>query len=571
MSEKDAGNTLSRRGLVKVASTGAAAAAIAAGTAIGRAAAAVPDHWDHETDIVVIGYGGAGACAAIAAADGGAQVIILEKQTQAKHYPNTRMSGGLFHSPGVDGDKAALKQYAIALMSGENLPWKLEGEQPELSDELSTAYAERAPDNLPFMKRIDPDFNPVRAGGAAFPNFPGARESGYRVYVSSYLGKNDDVPTIDKPKNEKMNGEAYFACLTFGVSNRKSISVMYETPAARLVANDAGEVIGVVAKQAGKEITLKARKAVILTAGGYEYNMAMRKAFLEGPGVDGWAFYGTTFNTGDGIEMALKVGAGMIKAGKAASRMITAVPIRVNGLRIGCITDSVGTPNSIVLDNYGKRFCDEVLITIDPSRYFFYKEAVKFDVVKLDYPRNPGWMIFDETLRARQCITAQGLSTAGFGFIEWHKDNLDAIEKGWILKGQTPQELVAKIKAHSDNRKLLNENDAVSAIGKWNAACAAGKDEEFGRKADAKSVINNPPYYAVPLYAGGPNTKGGIAANAKREVLDWEAKPIPRLYSAGEISSVFKFVYQGGGNLTECIVFGRIAGENAAQLKPWSM
>jgi 3-oxosteroid 1-dehydrogenase len=569
MSDKDSRKTLSRRGLVTAASTGIGAMALA-GAAAGRAAAAAPERWDSEADVVVIGYGGAGACASIAAADAGASVILIEKQTQAKHYPNTRMSGGLFHSPNADGDRAALKQYALALMSGENLPWKLEGEQPELSEELSTVYAERAPDNLPFMKRIDPDFNPVRAGGAAFPTFPGARESGYRVYVSSYLGKNEDVPSITKPKNEKMNGEAYFACLSHGVSSRKNISVMYETPAVRLVTGDKGEVIGVIAKQGDKEIAMKGKRAVIITSGGYEYNMAMRKAFLEGPGVDGWAFYGTTFNTGDGIEMALHVGAGMTKAGKAASRMITAVPIRVNGLRIGLITDSVGAPNSLVLDNYGSRFTDEVLITVDPSRYFFYKEAIKFDVVKLDYPRNPGWMIFDETLRARQCITAQGLSTAGYGFVPWQKDNLDAIEKGWILKGNTLAELAAKIKAHGDNRKLLNEQALVDAVTKFNGYCANGKDEQFGRKLDAKGTIDKPPYYALPLYAGGPNTKGGITANVKREVLDWYGKPIPRLYSAGEISSVFKFVYQGGGNLTECIVFGRIAGENAAQQKPWA-
>jgi 3-oxosteroid 1-dehydrogenase len=567
MSKTDERTSLSRRGLVKAGGIGAAALA---GAVAGPAAAAMPDKWDKEADVVIVGYGGAGACAAIAAADAGASVILLEKQTEAKHYPNTRMSGGLFHSPNTDGDRAALKQYALALMSGENLPWKLEGEQPENSDALSTAYSERAPDNLPFMKRVDPEFNPVRAGGAAFPDFPGARESGYRVYVGSYLGRNADVPTITKPKNEKMNGEAFFACLTHGIANRKNISAMFETPAARLVTTDKGEVIGVVATQGGKEINVKARRAVVITSGGYEYNMAMRKAFLEGPGVDGWAFYGTTANTGDGIEMALHVGAGLTKAGKAASRMITAVPIRVNGLRIGLISDSVGTPNSIVTDNYGSRFADEVLITIDPSRYFFYKEAIKFDILKLDYPRSPGWMVFDETLRARQCITAQGLSTAGFGFVPWQKDNLDAIEKGWILKGNTLEELAAKVKAHGDNRKLLNEAAFVAAVKKYNASCMNGKDEDFGRKVDAKGVIDKPPYYALPLYAGGPNTKGGISANVKREVLDWKGQAIPRLYTAGEISSVFKFVYQGGGNLTECIVFGRIAGENAAAQKPWT-
>ena len=107
----------------------------------------------------------------------------------------------------------------------------------------------------------------------------------------------------------------------------------------------------------------------------------------------------------------------------------------------------------------------------------------------------------------------------------------------------------------------------AAGSGEVQPVCAQGKDEEFGRRLEAAGVINKPPYYALPLYAGGPNTKGGISANAKREVLDWQGKPIPRLFTAGEISSAFKFVYQGGGNLTECIVFGRVAGENAAAEK----
>ena len=565
MSDADNPARVSRRDLVKASV--AAGAVTVAGASV--AEAAVPKKWDLEADVVVVGFGGAGACASIGAADAGAKVILLEKQGKPKHYSNTRMSGGIFHSPIPEGDKKALKDYAKAMFSGENIPGKLEGEQPEVSDELAALFSERAVDNLPFLMRLDPEFKPGRLGGAAFPNFPGAKESGYRTYRSSYIGKSVYESTIDKPKNQKMNGEAFFACLQFGVESRKNIRVVYDTPASRLVTNDAGEVLGVIATQAGKPIAVKAKRAVVLTCGGYEYNMAMRKAFLEGPGVDGWAFYGSPFNTGDGIEMALKVGAGLMKAGKAASRIITAVPIRVNGLRMGLITDSVGAPNSIVVDNYGKRYENEVLVTIDPSRYFFYKAAVQFDIVKLDYPRTPSWMVFDETLRARRCITSQGISTAGYGFVPWAPDNLDAIERGWILKGDTLEELAAKIKAHGDNKGKLDEAAFVRAVAKFNESCAAGKDEEFGRKVDAAGTITKPPYYALPLYAGGPNTKGGISANARREVLDWAGKPVPRLYTAGEISSAFKFVYQGGGNLTECITFGRVAGENAAKLKAW--
>jgi succinate dehydrogenase/fumarate reductase flavoprotein subunit len=147
---------------------------------------------------------------------------------------------------------------------------------------------------------------------------------------------------------------------------------------------------------------------------------------------------------------------------------------------------------------------------------------------------------------------------------------MDAINRGWILKGDTIEKLAAKIKAFAENRKLMVADNLAKTVVKYNDACKKGKDEEFDRKAASLGPIDAPPYYALPLYAGGPNTKGGIAANAKREVLDWRNKPIPRLYTAGEISSALKFVYQGGGNLTECIVFGRIAGKNAAALKPWA-
>jgi predicted oxidoreductase len=87
---------------------------------------------------------------------------------------------------------------------------------------------------------------------------------------------------------------------------------------------------------------------------------------------------------------------------------------------------------------------------------------------------------------------------------------------------------------------------------------------------DARVELSHPPRDFVRLRSarrGGPNTKGGIAANAKRQVLDWDGRPISRLYSAGENSSAFEFVYEGDANLTECIVFGRIAGRNAAEEK----
>ena len=82
--------------------------------------------------------------------------------------------------------------------------------------------------------------------------------------------------------------------------------------------------------------------------------------------------------------------------------------------------------------------------------------------------------------------------------------------------------------------------------------------------------IQAPPFYAAELFPAFTNTQGGPRRNEKSQVLDTDRKPIPRLYSGGELGSIYSYHYQGGGNILECIVFGRIAGENAAAEEPWA-
>jgi succinate dehydrogenase/fumarate reductase flavoprotein subunit len=292
----------------------------------------------------------------------------------------------------------------------------------------------------------------------------------------------------------------------------------------------------------------------------------MRKAFLDGPGVEGWAFYGTTENTGDGIEMALKVGAALTKVGKIAGRVICAIPERRHGLKIGLNTSGVGKPNEIVVDNYGKRYASERRITKDPSRYIFYKEALLFDTVDLVYPRIPSWMVFDEKMRSSGPVVR--VASATYNSVDWGDDNIKAIEKGWVIKADTVEELGEKIRNHPENRGLMAPDALAETVKQFNGYCKDGKDPDFDREPSSLGPVEKGPFYAIPLYPGGPNTKGGLRSNARREVLDWEDQPIPRLFTAGEISSAFQFVYQGGGNLAECITFGRIAGRNAAAQTP---
>ena len=524
---------------------------------------------EYQADVVIIGFGSAGGCAAIEARDFGAEVVILEKQPEDTHYSNTRMSGGGFHSPDPSGDFDSLKAYAKAMFSGDNLPDKLEGDQSEFADELSELWAKYAPQNAAFMRGLDPGFQAVVSAAAAFPEFPGAAKSGYACVRSTYTGKYDEDAiagrTKDSAKSTKQSGEAFHACMLTGVQSR-NVPIHYGVSATELILDDAGAVVGVRAQRGSQPVTYRARRAVIIACGGYEYNQRMRKAFLDGPGLEGWAFYGSPANTGDGIRMAMRVGAALARVGSIAGRVICAVPERRHGLRIGMNTSGVGKPNEIVVDNHGHRYASERRITKDPSRYIFYKEALKFDTVTLTYPRIPSWMVFDSVMMRRGPVVS--VAAAAYNGLDWGEDNMNALRNGWILSGDTLEQLAQRIREHTDNRGKMDTAALSEAIEKWNRYCAAKHDPDFEREVATMGPVSEPPYYAIPLYPGGPNTKGGLRADAQRRVLDWDDRPIPRLYAVGEICSVFQFVYQGGGNLAEGIAFGRVAGRNAATERP---
>ena len=521
--------------------------------------------WDHEFDVVIVGFGGAGACAAIEAHDAGANVVLVEKQHENHHYSNTRMSGGGYHSPDPKGDREALKAYARAMFSGDNLPWRFQGDEVEYAEGLAELWAEYAPQNRDFMCSLDPEFISEFNGEALYKEFPGADKSGYRLAGSSYVvdrEKTGIMTSPESPKYQKVIGEAFFACLLNGVNSR-GIPIHYETRAMRLLHDLDGVLVGVMAEQSGKAIYYRAKKAVILTSGGFEYNKNLRSAFLEGHGIDGWAFYGSVDNTGDGIIMGLESGAALSKVGSAAARLITSFPdLRANGLRIGIDITAIGREHAIVVDNSGRRFINERDNSMNPMRYINYKSALVFDTHRAVFPRIPSWFVFDETIRTRKSII---LGTVMYHGITWSDDNHEAIEKGWILKADTIRELADKIKEHPDNLGQMDADSLCDSVIRFNGFCASGEDKDFQREKETLMAVETPPFYALPLFPGGPNTKGGLKANEKRQVVDWKGSVIPRLYAAGEIASAFKYVYQAGGNVAECIVFGRVAGLNAAK------
>jgi len=109
-----------------------------------------------------------------------------------------------------------------------------------------------------------------------------------------------------------------------------------------------------------------------------------------------------------------------------------------------------------------------------------------------------------------------------------------------------------------------------STVEHWNSLCDGGEDKDFRRPPKTMMPIETPPFYAMEAWPIVSNTQGGPVHDPMQRVLDAMGKPIPRLYAAGEITSIFGHLYLEAANITECFVGGRIAGNNAAAQKPWA-
>lgn len=151
-----------------------------------------------------------------------------------------------------------------------------------------------------------------------------------------------------------------------------------------------------------------------------------------------------------------------------------------------------------------------------------------------------------------------GLPALGYnrGKYSWSKDNGAEISRGWIAWGSSLRDLAEKIG--------VNPPALENTITEYNRACEGGEDP-LGRPKDKLNPLGPGPYYAMKLWPCLLNTQGGPRRNVKAQVLYPDGTPVPRLYGAGELGSLFGFLYQGAGNISECLAFGRIGGREAAK------
>lgn len=489
--------------------------------------------FDLEADIVVVGFGGAGASAAIAARRLDCSVIVLEKL--AVGGGNTAVSAGNFIIPS-DAQKAF-----------EYLSKTFEMGCSEMDEPAVRRFCQEAAATKDFFAGLDPSIELEVAGHANFPHLPHA-----------------EVITKYHVKGPKTGGINLFTTLRKWVE-KLGAQVLYETPAMELVAKD-GAVVGVLARHQQKDILIKARKGVILCTGGYECDAQALAEYCQASRV---LSLGTPANTGDGLRLAQTVNAGLWHMRSYSCPLGMQVP----GLN-SALPFLPMTPGYVWINQFGKRFANEADVDFHSCLY----SVNSFDPVAHCYPAIPCWAVFDETARLSGSLTHQRF---GYGAViegyAWSADCSREIEAGVVKKADTLEELARIIG--------VDGSSLCASIERWNAFVERGCDEDFGRRMHKplsekdslagltprrlSAPISKPPFYAVELYPALLNTQGGPRRNEFSQVLDRAGRPINRLYAAGELGSLWGTVYQGSSNVAECLACGRIAARHAAALCAW--
>jgi len=489
--------------------------------------------WNYQADVVIVGYGAAGANAAIAVHDAGAEVLILEKMPIAGG--NSGVSAGAMLIPENLADAIP---YYRALSFGT------------VDEDLIRGFAEAMVGIPDLLTRLGAEFTILRRDPPYFPTL-----------LNSHVRRIQFNPT----------GLAGFKFLSDLVEKR-GIKIMFKTPVKALIQTPkAKEIIGVEAESAGKKIYIGAKKGVVLACGGYEYNSEML-GYFNSPGLTESIYpWGNPGNTGDGIKMALEVGAALWHTASIEwGGLCAKAPSKEFGMAIGLgMGRSMPEGSFIFVNKYGKRFMKENKNLIHRKEPL---EIICFDHERAEYPNLPAYIIFDESYRRKGPIACtlkffEGLWGGPVGYpmihkvYEWSNDNSMEIEKGWLIKADTITDLAMKIK--------VDPVGLEETVKKFKSYSVGGKDPEFDRPGDSLAPLEAPPYYAVELALTLINTQGGPKHNRHCQVLDFHNNPIPRLYAAGELGSFFGFLYQGGSNYPEAWAFGEIAGKRAAAEKPF--
>ncbi|MFT3864341.1 MAG: FAD-binding protein [Solirubrobacterales bacterium] len=477
-------------------------------------------------DVLVVGFGPAGAAAAIAAHDAGRSVLVIEKT--AAGGGNALYSGGfLFDVP--DPDAAA---HVDALSFGRTprqvIDAYVEGLHG-LDDWLHGLGAE--------TEVFAPPPARLPASFPSWPHFPAADQITYRV-VSGGEGRR---------------GEALWDALAKAVAER-DIEIAYETEARKLLRDDSGRVTGLVVAERGNKPPHRdglspqptseiAAGAVILATGGFEGDPDLADAYLPlGPTYP----VGHAANTGDGLRLAGEAGAALWHM----YGFFGWFSFRTPDFPAPFAIDFFG-PSFLFVDAEGRRFGDETGYEVHDR----LRVLQNYLPDRENRPKLPSYAIFDDA--ARLAGPLNGLLGTPNDYV-WSADNSAEVERGWIVSATSAEELAEKLG--------LDPEVLAATLESYDAAARAGDDPTFHRDPETLVPLSGERLYAIETWPGVAGTTGGPRHDERSRVLAGDGTPIPGLYSAGAVGMVWGHLIDHGGGLTNALVFGRLAGEDAARL-----
>ncbi|MGA9351694.1 MAG: FAD-dependent oxidoreductase [Anaerolineae bacterium] len=497
----------------------------------------LPEKWDKEADVVVVGFGGAGGAAALEAHDAGAKVIILEKTPTPGGA--TTLCCGVIYAAGTSVQKAegitdtADEMYKYWMAMGKGL----------CDPELVRAVADQSGDTVEWLKKMGAVFYSgvgtpgvigpwglYYSGAEADPEFTAltpAKVRGHNVRPATPTWPYPpqfppETPLTGggggtNPGETYRNGTGFFKCLYEGAKAR-GIEVLSETPAIALIADPVTkQVLGVRAQSKGTTLFIKATRAVVLATSGFTWNQQMLKLH----NVDHGATIvpnssSTPADVGEGIQMAMAIGADVANMDQGT-------------------TYGGPTPGAIFVNGGGRRFVDETIYGM------YLAEVMRGQRGAVVYS------IFDEDIRKEVGLTG-------------------------TIQAPTIRELAVKIGIDPISQLGIDPAVLEDTVNTYNGYVQSGKDLEFGRttkRHHAEPIpmvpIITPPFHALKVLPMVVLTQGGLRINSKAQVIDVSGNVIPRLYAAGLCSGGFiGDMYPGSGSaICTALNTGRIAGKNA--------
>ncbi len=478
---------------------------------------------DHECDILVVGCGVAGLSAALTAKQAGARVMILECSPKAVRGGNSRYTEAYLRLKDETQITNDFENRLAENSGGHIAPTFIESTLKSYDDwppilraysftdpKLIMTFADNVPEAMAWLKSF------------------GVR---FEMEATMFL-------TSSAPRMAPVGGGEAIVDALAGAAEREKIDFYYETTAKKLVLDEKGDVIGAHTwSNSTGRVEFRA-KAVILASGGFEGNAEMLARYLGSeayllrpiaPG--GW------YNKGEGIQMALDIGAA--SAGQYGS--FHAEPVDPRSSRSE--PTIVAFPYGILVNQRGERFIDEGSNLVD-----LIYESVARTVLK--QPNGEAYFIYDSKIRDvtnyQKAIRSEQAP----------------------IEAESLEELAAKlgINVRALKRTVDVYNQAVQP-GRFEPFSLDGKHTEGidPPKSNWARTIDEPPFMAYPVICANVFTFGGLKVTPKAEVLNRDGYVIPGLYAAGEVIGFYYNFYPGSTSVLRGLVFGRLAGENAAK------